>query len=122
MWPLAEDYPEIYLPGKQAFTADISVRFTNYGPAGAYNIGTDVVPGSVQVYRGGIPDSQVSYDSGSGTVRLSSPVGFNEVIRVTYLRRSEERRLGSLAAGVGLVYRPEGKPFSWKPPWACAGT
>ncbi|MDR0585911.1 MAG: hypothetical protein LBG26_01595 [Treponema sp.] len=114
MWPLAEDYPEIYLPGKQAFTEDISLRFTNYGPAGAYVIGTDVVPGSVQVYRGGIMDSQVSYDSGSGTVQLSSPVGFNEVIRVTYLKRSEERRLGSLAAGVGLVYRPEEKPFSWE--------
>jgi hypothetical protein len=114
MWPLAEDYPGIYLPGKQSFTEDISIRFTNYGPAGAYVIGTDVVSGSVQVYRGGILDSQISYDSGSGTVRLSSPVGFNEVIRITYLRRSEERRLGSLAAGVGLVYKPEAKPFSWE--------
>ncbi|MDR1507548.1 MAG: hypothetical protein LBI67_10655 [Treponema sp.] len=114
MWPLAGDYPEIYLPGKQAFTEDISVRFTNYGAAGEYNIGTDVVPGSVQVYRGGIQDPQIRYDSGSGTVRLSSPVGFNEVIRVSYLKRSEERRLGSFAAGVGLVYRPEEKPFSWE--------
>ncbi|MDR2144581.1 MAG: hypothetical protein LBP29_09450, partial [Treponema sp.] len=114
MWPLAEEYPEMYLPGKQAFTGDISIRFTNYGPSGAYTIGTDVVPGSVQVYRGGILDSQVSYDPGSGTVQLASPVGFNEVIRITYLKRSEERRLGSLAAGVGLVYKPEGKPFSWE--------
>jgi hypothetical protein len=114
MWPLAVLYPELYLPGKQGFTEDISLRFTNYSPAGAYVIGTDVVPGSVQVYRGGIPDSQVNYDPGSGTVRLSSPVGFNEVIRITYLKRSEERRLGSLAAGVGLVYKPEEKPFSWE--------
>ncbi|MDR2144575.1 MAG: hypothetical protein LBP29_09420, partial [Treponema sp.] len=114
MWPLAEDYPEMYLPGKQAFTGDISLRFTNYGASGAYTIGTDVVPGSVQVYRGGILDSQVSYDSGSGTVQLASPAGFNEVIRITYLKRSEERRLGSLAAGVGLVYKPEEKPFSWE--------
>ncbi|MDR2143708.1 MAG: hypothetical protein LBP29_05010, partial [Treponema sp.] len=114
MWPLAEDYPAVYLPGKQSFTEDISIRFTNYGPAGAYVIGADVVSGSVQVYRGGILDSQIHYDSGSGTVQLSSPVGFNEVIRITYLRRSEERRLGSLAAGVGLVYKPEEKPFSWE--------
>ncbi|MDR2049412.1 MAG: hypothetical protein LBP69_08140, partial [Treponema sp.] len=47
MWPLAEDYPEMYLPGRQSLTEDISLRFTNYGPAGAYTIGTDVVPGSV---------------------------------------------------------------------------
>jgi hypothetical protein len=111
MWPLAQ-YPEIYLPGSPPFTEDIRLRFTNYGAAGAYNIGTDVIPGSVQVYRGGILDSQVSYDPGSGTVTLASPVGFNEVIRISYLKRSEERRLGSLAAGVGMIYTPENSPFS----------
>ena len=111
-WPLADDYPELYLPGSTAFTDDLRLRFTNYGAAGAYIIGTDVIPGSIQVYRGGILDSQVSYDPGSGTVTLASPVGFNEVIRITYLKRSEERRLGSLAAGVGLVYSPEDSPFS----------
>ncbi|MDR2314716.1 MAG: hypothetical protein LBE02_09325 [Spirochaetaceae bacterium] len=110
-WPL-EEYPELYLPGAQKFTEDIRIRFTNYGAAGAYVIGTDIIPGSVQVYRGGIMDSQVSYDPGSGAVTLASPVGFNEVIRISYLKRSDERRLGSLAAGVGLVYTPEDSPFS----------
>ncbi|MDR1142851.1 MAG: hypothetical protein LBK77_01375, partial [Spirochaetaceae bacterium] len=112
LWPLGGDYPELYLPGTQRFTEDIRIRFINYGAAGAYTIGTDVIPGSVQVWRGGILDSQVSYDSGGGIVTLASPVGFNEVIRVTYLKRSEERRLGSLAAGVGAVYTPEDSPFS----------
>jgi hypothetical protein len=111
MWPLASDYPEIYLPGKQSFTGDLSLRFTNYGPEGAYTIGTDVVPGSVQVYRSGIPDLRISYEAESGTVRLESPAGFNELIRVSYLKRSEERKLGSIAAGAGMVYKPEGKPF-----------
>jgi hypothetical protein len=111
MWPL-EDYPELYLPGTQKFTGDIRIRFTNYGPPGAYTIGTDLIPGSVQVYRGGILDSQISYDPGGGTVTLASPVGFNEVIRISYLKRSNERRLGSLAAGVGLMYKPEDSPFS----------
>jgi hypothetical protein len=112
LWPLGEEYPEIYLPGTQRFTEDIRIRFTNYGAAGAYTIGTDVIPGSVQVWRGGILDSQVQYDPGSGTVTLASPVGFSEVIRISYLKRSEERRLGSLAAGVGAVYTPENSPFS----------
>jgi hypothetical protein len=110
-WPL-DGYPELYLPGTQKFTEDIRIRFTNYGAAGAYVIGTDVIPGSVQVYRGGILDSQISYDPGSGAVTLASPVGFNEVIRISYLKRSEERRLGSLAAGLGFVYAPEDSPFS----------
>lgn len=115
MWPLTGGgvfCPEIYLPGRPVFTEDISLRFTNYGPAGAYAIGTDVIPGSVQVYRAGIPDSRISYDAGSGTVRLGTPAGFNEVLRITYLKRSEERRLGSLAAGLGLTYKPEKNPFS----------
>ncbi|MDR2767779.1 MAG: hypothetical protein LBB82_05570 [Treponema sp.] len=112
-WPL-DLFPEIYLPGKQSFTEDFRIRFTNYGPAGAYNIGTDVVPGSVQVYRGGIMDSQVSFDPVSGTVTLASPVGFNEVIRISYLKRSEDRRLGSLAAGVGITHYDAEKPVSWE--------
>jgi len=111
MWPL-DEYPELYLPGSPAFTGDIRIRFSNYGPAGAYTIGTDVIPGSVQVYRGGIPDTQIRYEPQSGTVTLASPVGFNETIRITYLKRSQERRLGSLAAGVGIVYTPEESPFS----------
>ncbi|MDR2181364.1 MAG: hypothetical protein LBN92_01655, partial [Treponema sp.] len=113
MWPL-DLFPEIYLPGKQSFNEDFRIRFTNYGPAGAYTIGTDVVPGSVQVYRGGIMDSQVSFDPVSGTVTLASPVGFNEVIRISYLKRSEDRRLGSLAAGVGITHYDAEKPVSWE--------
>ena len=111
-WPLAGDYPELYLPGAPAIYTDVRLRFTSYGDGGAYNIGTDVIPGSVQVYRGGILDSQINFDPGSGVVTLTSPVGFNEVIRITYLKRSEERRLGSLAAGAGLLYKPEESHFS----------
>ncbi|MDL2228867.1 hypothetical protein LJC14_01300 [Treponema sp. OttesenSCG-928-L16] len=109
-WPLAAEFPEIYLPGSRGFTADIGIRFTNYGSAGAYSIGTDVIPGSVQVYRGGILDSRFSFNSSSGIVSLESPAGYNEIIRITYLKRSDERRLGSLAAGIGAVYDPDG-PF-----------
>jgi hypothetical protein len=111
MWPL-DDYPELYLPGSSGFTGTLQIRFTNYGAAGAYYIGTDVIPGSVEVYRGGIPDTRIKYEPGSGAVTLASPAGFNETIRISYLKRSEERRLGSLAAGVGVDYKPEESPFS----------
>ena len=111
-WPLAGEYPDLYLPGSPVFNEDLRLRFTSYGAAGAFNIGNDVIPGSVQVYRAGIIDSQVNFDAGSGIVTLTSPVGFSEVIRITYLKRSEERRLGSLAAGVGLIYKPDGGHFN----------
>jgi hypothetical protein len=110
-WPLGNVYPHIYLPGAGPFSGDMGIRFTNYGGAGAYAIGTDVVPGSVQVWRSGLADTNIVYNAASGTVSLQNPAGFNEVIRITYLKRSEERRTGSLAAGLGTVYDPEG-PFS----------
>jgi hypothetical protein len=109
-WPLG-DIPEIYLPGKKPFTGDRQLRFTSYGSAG-YSIGTDVVPGSVQVFRGGgLEDPNFSYSPQSGIVNLQTPAGINEVIRITYLKRSAESQMGSIAAGLGAIYDPEG-PFS----------
>ncbi|MDR2134147.1 MAG: hypothetical protein LBP27_03485, partial [Treponema sp.] len=110
-WPLAREYPEIYLPGGSGFSEDLALRFVNYGSAGAYSIGTDVVPGSVQVWRGGIQDPNVSYNAENGTLALANPASFNEVIRVSYLKRSTETRMGSIAAGLGAVYS-NGGPFS----------
>ena len=110
-WPLGDTYPAIYLPGRTAFTEDLGIRFTNYGAVGALVIGTDVVPGSVQVYRNGILDPNFTFSSSGGIVSLGNPAGFNEIIRITYLRQSSERRLGSLAAGIGALWDPEG-PFS----------
>jgi hypothetical protein len=110
-WPLGKSDPRVYLPGSGPFTGDMGVRFTNYGGPGAYNIGVDVVPGSVQVWRSGLADPRIVYDAASGQVALESPAGFNEVIRITYLKRGGEQRAGSLAAGLGAQYRPGG-PFS----------
>ncbi|MDR1588285.1 MAG: hypothetical protein LBS57_12580 [Treponema sp.] len=110
-WPLAQKYPEIYLPGGSGFPEDMALRFVNYGSAGSYSIGTDVVPGSVQVWRGGLQDPNMNYNAGNGVVTLASPAGFNEVIRITYLKRSDETRMGSIAAGLGAVYN-NGGPFS----------
>jgi hypothetical protein len=111
LWPLAGQYPGIYLPGSREFMGDLGIRFTNYGAAGSYAIGTDVVPGSVQVYRNGLLDSNVGYNAASGEVNLQNPAGLNEVIRITYLKRSDETKMGSVAAGIGTVYDPGG-PFS----------
>jgi hypothetical protein len=115
-WPLAASsaagaWPELYVPGKQVFSGDLGIRFTSYGAAEAFFIGTDVVPGSVQVFRGGVGDPRFSYSPSAGTVTLANPPGFNEIIRITYLKRGDERRTGSFAAGVGALWESDG-PFS----------
>ena len=116
-WPLALLYPEIYLPGADAFTGDMALRFTNYGgsdsgEAGGYFIGVDIIPGSIQVWRSGIQDPNFYYNLSSGEVTLSVPAGENELVRITYLKRSDETRLGSIAAGLGAVYSKPASPFS----------
>jgi len=110
---LGDTYPELYLPGRVIFTEDLGLRFTNYSSSGAFFIGTDVIPGSVQVYRNGIQDPNFSFSESGGVVSLGNPAGFSEVIRITYLKQSSERRLGSLAAGLGAIWNPKG-PFSGK--------
>jgi len=112
-WPLGESIPQLYLPGRPLFVEDMAIRFTNYGAMGAYSIGTDVVPGSVQVYRNGILDPNFHFSPSGGTVSLANPAGFSEVIRITYLKQSIERRLGSLAAGIGVIW-DSGGSFNWK--------
>jgi len=112
LWPLAAEYPEIYLPSSGVFTGDITIRFTNFNNKSGYYIGTDAVPGSIQVWRSGIQAANFYYNSASGEVTISGPVGYNENIRITYLKLSDEARLGSIAAGLGIVYSGEENPFS----------
>jgi hypothetical protein len=115
-WPLAKDLQgnnwifSIYLSGGggSGGDGDVELRWTSYAAESGYNIGTDVIPGSVEVLRGGISDPNWTFDAASGTVRLSTPVSVNEIVRVRYLRRSLEKRDGSLAVGLGAIYKGEG--------------
>ena len=105
-------YSDIYLSITGTFPGDITLRFTNYGISSGYFIGTDVIPGSVQVWRSGIQDSNFNYNSGSGEVTINGPVGQNEIIRITYLKTSVGMRFGSIAAGFGAIYKNPIRPFS----------
>jgi hypothetical protein len=113
-WPLAKDLqeeswlPSIYLSGGGSGASDVELRWTGYAAQSGYNIGTDVIPGSVEVIRGGISDPNWTFDAASGTVRLAAPAAVNEIVRVRYLRRSLEKRNGSLAIGLGAVYEDKG--------------
>ncbi|MDR2965467.1 MAG: hypothetical protein LBU88_06800 [Treponema sp.] len=111
-WPLAEEYPEIYIPPKSVYTGDTGLRFINYSGTNGFFLGQDVVQGSVQVWRSGIQDSNFKFNAATGEVVLNSPAGMNEIIRITYLKKSEETRIGSIAAGIGAHYRQGSNPFS----------
>jgi len=111
-WPLAVEYPEIYLPSSGVFSGDIVIRFTNFSAKSGYFIGADVIPGSVQVWRSGIQYSDFNYNQSSGEVAINGSIGQNEIIRITYLKKSEGNRLGSIAAGLGAIYKNPASTFS----------
>jgi hypothetical protein len=111
-WPLAFEYPEIYLPSSAVFSGDIVIRFTNYNSVSGYFIGTDVIPGSVQVWRSGIQFTNFNFNQYTGEVTINGSIGQNEVIRITYLKKSEGNSLGSIAAGFGAIYRNRAGHFS----------
>lgn len=106
-FPLASVDPEVYIPGAKGRATDVVVRYTSYGAGGAYNIGTDVVAGSVIVTRNGIRDPLASFDAETGVVVLSSAAGAGELIRISFLKTAQDNRFGSLAAGLGAVYAPD---------------
>lgn len=64
-------------------------------------VDTDLVEGSVEVIRNGVPDYAFTVDAASGTLTLGLAPGLDEEIRISYLRESSDRSTGSLAAGLG---------------------
>ena len=83
-WPLAQDlsgspwFPLAYLDsGGNDEGADVRLRWTNYSSTSGYVLGSDVVPGSVEVLRSGIRDTNFSFDSSTGKVTLQIPATFN---------------------------------------------
>ena len=67
-------------------------------------IDSDYIPGSVEVTRDGVAEYAFTVDPATYAVSLASPAGANEVIEVSYLRESSERKTGNLAAGLGGVW------------------
>jgi len=120
LWPLAQNFdkyqgePEIYLSGKNTAQGNVILRFTNFSGISGFFIGTDAIPGSIQVWRSGIQDNNFNYNSASGEVVINSSVAQNELIRITYLKKDAGLNLGSVAAGLGGIYRGKGgfSPFS----------
>jgi len=85
-----------YLP---ALTKEIVVLVYSSGTTIA--IDSDVIEGSVEVRRNGIPDYAFTVDASAGKLELATAPGLDEDIEISYLRQSPERNSGSIAAGLG---------------------
>ena len=85
-----------YLP---ALTKEIVALV--YASGSTIAIDSDVIEGSVEVRRNGVPDYAFTVDASAGRLELATAPGLDEEIEVSYLRQSAERSSGSLAAGLG---------------------
>jgi hypothetical protein len=95
----SDDGPLDYAP---AATKEIVVRTTS--AVDSMTIDSDFIPGTVEVTRDGAPEYAFTVNSELSTVMLASSAGPYEVIKITYLRESSERKAGSLAAGLGGIW------------------
>lgn len=105
------------------FDHEIVVR--SYGTPGYITVDKDLVPGSVQVLRNGVPYYAFSVDSENGRVILASPPGLAENITVTYLLESSQRSSGTILAGLGGTWNPSKEQSMWTAlglQWAVPGS
>lgn len=109
-FPLAAEAPGSYLSAASRYGSSsgdggtMVLRFTSLGDSdgeSAYSIGTDAIAGSIQVWRGGVPDLYTSYDSDTGYVTLSSAASDGELVHIEWLDSSSDSKVGSLAAALG---------------------
>ncbi|MBL8967737.1 MAG: hypothetical protein JNG85_12070, partial [Spirochaetaceae bacterium] len=91
-----EDGPKAYLP---YLPLEIVIRRAR--AVSEISVDKDLVAGSVELRRNGVPDYAFTVDADAGVLKLATPPGLQEEITVSYLRESSERRAGSLAAGIG---------------------
>jgi hypothetical protein len=98
--PTTQSQPQVQ-PYQVAFSKQIVVRL--FQTQAKITIDTDVIAGSVEVWRDGVQYYDFTVDANGGTLTLATPPGLDENIEVSYLRESSDRSSGSLAAGVGGI-------------------
>ncbi len=98
----------LYLPstGSTVLAGGISIRTRIYRPIDRIELGQDVIPGTILVFRNGRLDPLFRFEETSGTLTLSIPPLSTETIRIEWLYSSEDAQNAALAmaAGAGRAF------------------
>ncbi len=81
--------------------SNLSLSIRTYTPVSRFEISTKAVPGTVKVYRNGIPDSTAVYDSSTGLINLTSSVSPSDRISAIWSEDSSDTDSGQIAAAAG---------------------
>jgi hypothetical protein len=81
------------------YTRKIVVR--SFASTQGISLGKDVVAGSIEVTRDGVPDYGFTFDSDTGILKLAVAAGASEEIVVSYMTESSDRRSGIIVGALG---------------------
>lgn len=93
----------LYLPstGSTVLAGGISIRTRIFRPIDRIELGQDVIPGTILVFRNGRLDPLFRFEETSGTLTLSIPPLSTETIRIEWLYSSEDAQNAALAMAAG---------------------
>lgn len=101
-YPFAQSYPGTYLG--YGSTDDLVLRIRHYTPVNRFDIGTDAVSGTVQVYKNGVIDSGAKFNSQTGEVILSSGFSQLDKIYIVWYEDKNTQDTGAIAGALGFAY------------------
>ena len=107
-FPLAAEFPKLYMSsfgGKKPDT-DLTVRCRTYRQISTISLGTDVIPGTIQVRRSGVTDTAFTYNSNSGLLTLAKKPESTETIRITWMESNSAARNAVFTLGGGAEWNP----------------
>lgn len=99
-YPFADLYPQIYL--NLPTQTDLQIVARSYSEVSDFQIGTNAIPGTVQVYINNQLDTGAKYNEETGVVDISQFVNTTDKIFITWQEDSSNFASGALAAGTGL--------------------
>lgn len=106
-FPFAEEAPFLYGPDshKLGNTADFEILIQTYTPVQSYSVSTDVIPGSIRVFRNGREEKLFSVDYEKGTVSLPYEPASSDRIEIYYRTASGQGAGGDILFGMGNSIR-----------------
>ncbi len=108
-FPFAKENPLIYLvpQSDSQYTQTESnaiIVVQDFTQSPIFDIGFDVIAGSISVYRNGIQENLFTYDSKTGIVQLTNPPDSFDTIKITWQQNAENASTGTLTSALGYQY------------------
>lgn len=102
-FPFAEEAPLLYGPDiiKNGGKVDFEILLQTYTPVQSYTLSTDVIPGSVRVFRNGREEKLFSVDYEKGTVNLPFEPAPSDRIEIYFRTASGQGAGGDILFGMG---------------------